>query len=146
MCTNTESLNHLTHPPPTPPQKPKPPPPPPKKKKKKKKRPWGALSPMPETNAIAVDTQGGSIYAAAGDSCAYSWDVEKSKIKMTFKGHAGYLHSVVARNSCNQVICVAGYGGVVDKSRVRFVFQYTSQTSFTLSTTPRPLRGVLRKP
>ncbi|KAM0018218.1 putative transcription factor WD40-like family [Helianthus debilis subsp. tardiflorus] len=68
------------------------------------KGPWGALSPIPETNAIAVDTQGGSIYAAAGDSCAYCWDVEKSKIKMTFKGHAGYLHSVVARNSCNQII------------------------------------------
>ncbi|KAI7725651.1 hypothetical protein M8C21_001676, partial [Ambrosia artemisiifolia] len=68
------------------------------------KGPWGALSPIPETNAIAVDTQGGSIYAAAGDSCAYCWDVEKSKIKLTFKGHAGYLHSVVARNSCNQII------------------------------------------
>ncbi|XP_076938172.1 THO complex subunit 6-like [Bidens hawaiensis] len=67
------------------------------------KGPWGALSPIPETNAIAVDTQGGSIYAAAGDSCAYCWDVEKSKIKLTFKGHSGYLHSVVARNSCNQV-------------------------------------------
>ncbi|KAD7476884.1 hypothetical protein E3N88_00020 [Mikania micrantha] len=66
--------------------------------------PWGALSPIPETNAIAVDTQGGSIYAAAGDSHAYCWDVEKSKIKMAFKGHAGYLHSVVARNSCNQII------------------------------------------
>ncbi|XP_076909525.1 eukaryotic initiation factor 4A-15-like [Bidens hawaiensis] len=68
------------------------------------KGPWGALSPIPETNAIAVDTQGGSIYAAAGDSCAYCWDVEKSKIKLTFKGHSGYLHSVVARNSCNQII------------------------------------------
>ncbi|KVH93982.1 DNA/RNA helicase, DEAD/DEAH box type, N-terminal [Cynara cardunculus var. scolymus] len=68
------------------------------------KGPWGALSPIPETNAIAVDTQGGSIYAAAGDSCAYCWDVEKSQIKLTFKGHAGYLHSVVARNSCNQII------------------------------------------
>ncbi|KAI3790046.1 hypothetical protein L2E82_02858 [Cichorium intybus] len=68
------------------------------------KGPWGALSPIPETNAIAVDTRGGSIYAAVGDSCAYCWDVEESKIKMTFKGHAGYLHSIVARNSCNQII------------------------------------------
>ncbi|PWA85406.1 hypothetical protein CTI12_AA150260 [Artemisia annua] len=68
------------------------------------KGPWGALSPIPETNAIAVDTQGGSIYAAAGDSYAYCWDVETSKIKLTFKGHAGYLHSIVARNSCNQII------------------------------------------
>ncbi|KAL7601929.1 THO complex subunit 6 [Lactuca sativa] len=68
------------------------------------KGPWGALSPIPETNAIAVDTQGGSIYAAVGDSCAYCWDVEESKIKMTFKGHAGYLHSIIARNSCHQII------------------------------------------
>nr|GEV33163.1 THO complex subunit 6 [Tanacetum cinerariifolium] len=68
------------------------------------KGPWGALSPIPETNAIAVDSQGGSVFAAAGDSYAYCWDVETSKIKLTFKGHAGYLHSVVARNSCNQII------------------------------------------
>ncbi|KAL6005961.1 hypothetical protein ACLOJK_040006 [Asimina triloba] len=37
--------------------------------------PWGALSPIPENNAIAVDTQGGSVVSAAGDSCAYLWDV-----------------------------------------------------------------------
>ncbi|KAE8658168.1 THO complex subunit 6 [Hibiscus syriacus] len=37
--------------------------------------PWGALSPIPENNAIAVDPQGGSIFSAAGDSCAYCWDV-----------------------------------------------------------------------
>ncbi|CAI9765945.1 unnamed protein product [Fraxinus pennsylvanica] len=29
---------------------------------------WGALSPIPENNAIAVDSQGGSIYATAVDS------------------------------------------------------------------------------
>ncbi|KAK4483669.1 hypothetical protein RD792_010870 [Penstemon davidsonii] len=39
------------------------------------KGPWGALSPIPENNAIAVNYQTGSIYAAAGDSCAYCWDV-----------------------------------------------------------------------
>lgn len=39
------------------------------------KGPWGSLSPIPENNAIAVDTQGGSIFSAAGDSCAYWWDV-----------------------------------------------------------------------
>ncbi|KAK9211889.1 hypothetical protein WN943_001267 [Citrus x changshan-huyou] len=37
--------------------------------------PWGALSPVPENNAIAVDPQGGAIFSAAGDSCAYCWDV-----------------------------------------------------------------------
>lgn len=68
------------------------------------KGPWGALSPIPENNAIAVDTQGGSIFAAAGDSCAYCWDVEKSEIKMVFKGHSDYLHCIVVRNSGNQII------------------------------------------
>ncbi|GJR05300.1 THO complex subunit 6 [Tanacetum coccineum] len=69
------------------------------------KGPWGALSHIPETNVMAVDTEvWGSVFAASGDSYAYCWDVETSKIKLTFKGHAGYLHSVVARNSCNQII------------------------------------------
>ncbi|KAK3025790.1 hypothetical protein RJ639_041946 [Escallonia herrerae] len=66
--------------------------------------PWGALSPIPENNAIAVDKQGGSIYVAAGDSCAYCWDVEKGEIKMVFKGHTDYLHCIVACNSSNQII------------------------------------------
>ncbi|THG14083.1 hypothetical protein TEA_003982 [Camellia sinensis var. sinensis] len=66
--------------------------------------PWSALSPIPENNSIAVDNQGGSIFAAAGDSCAYCWDVEKSEIKMVFKGHSDYLHCIVARNSGNQII------------------------------------------
>ncbi|CAL5401618.1 unnamed protein product [Camellia sinensis] len=65
--------------------------------------PWSALSPIPENNSIAVDNQGGSIFAAAGDSCAYCWDVEKSEIKMVFKGHSDYLHCIVARNSGNQI-------------------------------------------
>ncbi|PIN26978.1 WD40 repeat protein [Handroanthus impetiginosus] len=68
------------------------------------KGPWGALSPIPENNAIAVDSQSGSIYAAAGDSCAYCWDVEKSKVKMVFKGHSHYLHCIVSCNLSNQVI------------------------------------------
>ncbi|PON84437.1 WD repeat containing protein [Trema orientale] len=68
------------------------------------KGPWGALSPIPENNSIAVNTLGGSIYAAAGDSCAYCWDVESGQVKMVFKGHSDYLHSVIARNSTNQII------------------------------------------
>ncbi|KAH1216312.1 THO complex subunit 6 [Glycine max] len=67
------------------------------------KGPWGALSPVPENNAIAVNTQGGSVFAASGDSCAYCWDVETGKVKMVFKGHMDYLHCIVARNSSNQV-------------------------------------------
>ncbi|PIA64269.1 hypothetical protein AQUCO_00100031v1 [Aquilegia coerulea] len=68
------------------------------------KGPWGALSPIPENNAIAVDSQGGSIFSASGDSHAYCWDVETSKIKMVFKGHSDYLHCIAARNSSNQII------------------------------------------
>ncbi|KAL3532644.1 hypothetical protein ACH5RR_006165 [Cinchona calisaya] len=68
------------------------------------KGPWGALSPIPENNAIAVDTLGGSVFAAAGDSSAYCWDLEKCKIKMVFKGHSDYLHCIVARTSRSQII------------------------------------------
>ncbi|KAK6941357.1 WD40 repeat [Dillenia turbinata] len=66
--------------------------------------PWGALSPIPENNAIAVNYQDGSIFAATGDSCAYCWDVEKGQIKMTFKGHTDYLHCIVTRSSSHQII------------------------------------------
>ncbi|KAG7579739.1 WD40 repeat [Arabidopsis thaliana x Arabidopsis arenosa] len=68
------------------------------------KGPWGALSPMPEINAMSVDPQSGSVFTAAGDSCAYCWDVESGKIKMTFKGHSDYLHTVVSRSSANQIL------------------------------------------
>ncbi|KAI4335272.1 hypothetical protein L6164_013934 [Bauhinia variegata] len=68
------------------------------------KGPWGALSSMPENNAVAVDTQGGSVFAASGDSCAYCWDVATGKVKMVFKGHSDYLHCIVARNSAHQII------------------------------------------
>ena len=68
------------------------------------KGPWGALSPIPENNCMAVNTQIVSIFAAAGDSCAYCWDVEKNEIKMVLKGHSDYLHCIVERNSHNQVI------------------------------------------
>ncbi|KAK1264938.1 WD repeat-containing protein DWA1 [Acorus gramineus] len=66
--------------------------------------PWDALSPIPETNAIAVNKQEGSIFSATGDGCAYCWDVETSKRTMTFRGHSAYLHCVVARKSSNQII------------------------------------------
>ncbi|XP_038695745.1 THO complex subunit 6 isoform X4 [Tripterygium wilfordii] len=68
------------------------------------KGPWGAVSPVPEINAIAVDTRGGSVFSAAGDSCAYCWDVETGKIKMVFRGHSDYLHCIVARNSTDQIV------------------------------------------
>ncbi|KAL5572441.1 hypothetical protein UlMin_022038 [Ulmus minor] len=68
------------------------------------KGPWGALSPIPENNAIAVNTVEGSIYAAAGDSCAYCWDVESGQVKLVFKGHSEYLHCIIPRNTTNQII------------------------------------------
>ncbi|KAL6491557.1 THO complex subunit 6 [Orobanche gracilis] len=46
----------------------------------------------------------GSIYSAAGDSCAYCWDMEKCKVKMVFKGHSNYLHCVVSCSLSNQII------------------------------------------
>ncbi|CAN1136318.1 THO complex subunit 6 [Linum perenne] len=48
--------------------------------------PWGAVSAVPESNAIAIGTR------------------ETCKIKMVFKGHLDYLHCIVARNSTNQII------------------------------------------
>ncbi|KAL6655703.1 hypothetical protein ACP70R_006529 [Stipagrostis hirtigluma subsp. patula] len=66
--------------------------------------PWGARSPIPENNAIAVNKQEGSVFAAAGDACAYCWDVESGKCKMTFRGHTDYLHSVAVREANRQVV------------------------------------------
>ncbi|KAI4377801.1 hypothetical protein MLD38_015376 [Melastoma candidum] len=74
--------------------------------------PWGALSPIPETNALAVDEKQGSIYAACGDSSAYCWDVETGKIKMVFKGHSDYLHCIAARNSSKQIISGSEDGSI----------------------------------
>ncbi|XP_057820755.1 THO complex subunit 6 isoform X4 [Cryptomeria japonica] len=55
-------------------------------KNPQQKGPWGALSPMPEANALAIDKQ------------------DAGKITMTFKGHSDYLHCIVARPSQNQVL------------------------------------------
>ncbi|XP_057820753.1 THO complex subunit 6 isoform X2 [Cryptomeria japonica] len=73
-------------------------------KNPQQKGPWGALSPMPEANALAIDKQGNRIFSAAGDGNAYSWDMDAGKITMTFKGHSDYLHCIVARPSQNQVL------------------------------------------
>ncbi|KAJ3683346.1 hypothetical protein LUZ60_013573 [Juncus effusus] len=66
--------------------------------------PWGARSPIPENNAIAINQQEGSVYSAAGDGCAYNWDVATGKCKMVFKGHSDYLHTVAACQLTNQII------------------------------------------
>ncbi|KAJ7565269.1 hypothetical protein O6H91_02G054400 [Diphasiastrum complanatum] len=37
--------------------------------------PQSALLPVPETNALASDPEGKHIFSAAGDGCAYTWDL-----------------------------------------------------------------------
>ncbi|KAG6767747.1 hypothetical protein POTOM_026632 [Populus tomentosa] len=89
------------------------------------KGPWGALSPIPENNAIAVDTQqlfayvciltlspapGGFHFLSCRGflcillGCGMYLFKETCKIKMCFKGHLDYLYCIVARNSANQII------------------------------------------
>eukprot|EP00252_Welwitschia_mirabilis_P000438 TRINITY_DN10436_c0_g1_i1.p1 TRINITY_DN10436_c0_g1~~TRINITY_DN10436_c0_g1_i1.p1 ORF type:complete len:377 (-),score=71.80 TRINITY_DN10436_c0_g1_i1:22-1152(-) len=73
-------------------------------KNPQRKGPWEALNAMPETNALASDSERNHIFSAAGDGCAYSWDIETGKIVSIFKGHSDYLHCIAARPSQNQVI------------------------------------------
>lgn len=64
----------------------------------------GALAPMPETNAIATNSQEGHIFSATGTGHAYCWDIETEKIIMVFEGHSDYLHCICSRPSHKQVI------------------------------------------
>lgn len=64
----------------------------------------GALAPIPETNAIATNSQEGCIFSATGSGHAYCWDLETGKIITTFEGHSDYLHCICARPSHKQVI------------------------------------------
>jgi WD40 repeat protein len=62
----------------------------------------GALSPVAETNGLAVwggnsdGLHAPTIFAAAGDNNAYAWDLNTQQLVNTFRGHKGYLHCVVA--------------------------------------------------
>jgi WD40 repeat protein len=62
----------------------------------------GALSPVAETNGLAVWGGKGdglhvpTVFAAAGDNHAYAWDLNTQQLVNTFEGHTGYLHCVVA--------------------------------------------------
>jgi WD40 repeat protein len=47
--------------------------------------------------------QTGCLFAAAGDGCAYAWDMETGKNTMVFQGHSDYLHCIASRPSHNQV-------------------------------------------
>ena len=55
----------------------------------------GALSQVAEVNGISLDDAGRRVYAAAGDSNAYCWDVETGAVLDTFQGHHDYLQCVV---------------------------------------------------
>ncbi|KAG6551267.1 hypothetical protein Mapa_007193 [Marchantia paleacea] len=66
--------------------------------------PRSALSPIPETNALAADEQANRLYSAAGDGCAYAWDMETGQSVMVYDGHSDYLHCIVSRASQNQII------------------------------------------
>ncbi|CAI5989727.1 unnamed protein product [Closterium sp. NIES-65] len=68
---------------------------------------WAAargVAVVPETNAIDVDEQRNTIYSAAGNGCAYAWDVESQKRVAEFRGHSDYLHCVVARPQHHQIV------------------------------------------
>ncbi|CAK9265610.1 unnamed protein product [Sphagnum jensenii] len=62
--------------------------------------PFSALCPIPETNALAANSRTGCLFAAAGDGCAYVWDMNT----MVCQGHSDYLHCIASQPSHNQII------------------------------------------
>ncbi|XP_024534687.1 THO complex subunit 6-like [Selaginella moellendorffii] len=62
----------------------------------------GSLLPVAEANGLAADA--GTLFCAAGDGCAYGWDLETGQGSMVFQGHAGYLHCIASRPSQKQLI------------------------------------------
>ncbi|CAM6102754.1 unnamed protein product [Calypogeia fissa] len=73
-------------------------------KNPQQKGPRCALSPIPETNALAADVKANRLYSAAGDGCAYAWDMETGQSVMVFDGHSDYLHCIASRPSQDQII------------------------------------------
>ncbi|BBN06934.1 THO complex subunit 6 [Marchantia polymorpha subsp. ruderalis] len=82
-------------------------------KNPQQKGPRSALSPIPETNALAADVQANRLYSAAGDGCAYAWDMETGQSVMVYDGHSDYLHCIVSRASQNQIITGSEDGAAV---------------------------------
>ncbi|KAF6174781.1 hypothetical protein GIB67_031305 [Kingdonia uniflora] len=82
------------------------------------KGPWGALSPVPENNAIAVDYQGGSLYVVVGDFCGYCWDVCINKSIAELISELGYLGKPIATD--------AGESYTWSRRLVVFLNKYTS--------------------
>lgn len=66
----------------------------------------GALGPVPETTALAVDPTRGTLLSAAGDGVCYGWDLGEGRDApaMRLRGHNDLLHCVVARVGANQAV------------------------------------------
>jgi len=66
----------------------------------------GALGPVPETTALAVDPTRGTLLSAAGDGVCYGWDLGEGRDEptMRLRGHNDLLHCVAARVGANQAV------------------------------------------
>ncbi|KAL2634533.1 hypothetical protein R1flu_006012 [Riccia fluitans] len=82
-------------------------------KNPQQKGPRNALSPIPETNTLAADKQANRLYSAAGDGCAYEWDMETGQSVAVYNGHTDYLHCIASRASQNQIITGSEDGAAI---------------------------------
>ena len=66
----------------------------------------GALGPVPETTALAVDPTRGILLAAGGDGVCYGWDLGEGRETpaLHLRGHNDLLHCVAARVGANQAV------------------------------------------
>merc|ERR1711973_198239 len=68
---------------------------------------------IPETNGLAIDkTDGGTLFAASGDSKVYAWDLSSGELKLALKGHTDYVHTVSYLPKSKQIVS-GGEDGVV---------------------------------
>mmetsp|Transcript_9801 Transcript_9801/g.17273 ORF Transcript_9801/g.17273 Transcript_9801/m.17273 type:complete len:339 (+) Transcript_9801:174-1190(+) len=63
-----------------------------------------AKSAVAETNGLAILENGAKLVAAAGDSCAYVFDVERGVQVTCLSGHTDYLHAVSAHERTKTVV------------------------------------------
>eukprot|EP01125_Pyxidicula_operculata_P010944 TRINITY_DN3590_c0_g1_i2.p1 TRINITY_DN3590_c0_g1~~TRINITY_DN3590_c0_g1_i2.p1 ORF type:complete len:253 (+),score=32.19 TRINITY_DN3590_c0_g1_i2:424-1182(+) len=47
-----------------------------------------------EVNGLSYNKKTGILYAATGDSIAYSWDLNTHQLTNSFRGHTNYLHCI----------------------------------------------------
>lgn len=70
------------------------------------------LAPLSETNGLAFARSSGRLYSAAGDNCAYAWDLATGTVTATFKGHTDYLQDVCVMER-SQLLATASEDGTV---------------------------------